>query len=139
MTDAVTDAVSLAGALLAALAFGAGAFLSFVLAPMVFRVLAPAEASGFLRALFPRYYAFLLACGVGLVGTGLARPELLPAAVGLAGLAAGSLALVPRINAARDAGEAGASRFRRLHGLSVAINLAMLVASGWLVAAFAGP
>jgi len=76
---------------------------------------------------------------VGLVGAGLARTDLLPAAVGLAGLAAGSLALVPRINAARDAGPAGAARFRRLHGLSVAINLAMLGASGWLVAAFAGP
>lgn len=134
----MTDAVTLTGAFLAALAFGAGAFLSFVLAPMVFKVLAPAEASGFLRAMFPRYYAFLLACGLGLVGVGLAQPELLPAAVGLAALAAGSLALVPRINTARDAGEAGAARFRRLHGLSVAINLAMLGASGWLVAGYAG-
>jgi len=135
----MTEAVNLAGALLAALAFGAGTFVSFVLAPMVFRVLEPAQASGFLRAMFPRYYAFLLACGLGLAGTGLVRTELLPAAAGLAGLAAGSLALVPRINAARDAGADGAARFRRLHGLSVAINLAMLVASGWLVAGFAGP
>ena len=137
MTDTVTHVLTLAGALLAALAFGAGGFVSFVLAPMVFRVLEPAEASRFLRAMFPRYYAFLLGCGLGLAATGLARPSLLPAAVGLAGIAAGSLALVPRINAARDAGPAGAARFRRLHGLSVAINLAMLFASGWLVAGLA--
>jgi len=135
----VTDAIHIITALAAALALGAVVFLSFVLAPMVFRVLEPESASRFLRALFPRYYRFLLACFVVLSGlVGFTRPGLILVAVALAMLAAGSLALVPRINAARDAGEAGASRFRRLHGLSVAINLAMLVGSGWLVAAFAG-
>ena len=124
------------GALLAALAFGTGAFVSFVLAPMVFRVLEPAAASRFLRAMFPRYYAFLLACGAGVGLAALGRPGLLPAAAVLAALAAASLALVPRINAARDKGPAGARQFRRLHGLSVLLNLAMLAASGWLVAGY---
>lgn len=135
----MTEAIEIITALVAGLALGAGAFLSFVLAPMVFRVLEPPEASRFLRALFPRYYRVLLACGVVLAGlVGFVRPGLLAPAVALAMLAGASLALVPRINAARDAGEPAAGRFRRLHGLSVVLNLAMLVASGWMVAVLAG-
>ena len=134
----MTSAAAILGAILAATAFGAAVFVSFFLAPMVFRVLEPAAASRFLRAMFPRYYACLLACGAGLVGLSLAVPGIGPASIALAALAAVSTALVPRINAARDAGEAMKRRFRQLHGLSVALNLGMLAASGWLVARLAG-
>ncbi len=126
-----------AAALLAALAFGANAFLSFVLAPMVFRVLEAPAASVFLRTLFPRYYAFTVAVGAALVlAAVLSTGRGLVVAVILTLLAAASLLLVPRINAARDAGEPAADRFRRLHGASVILNLGMLVASGWLVVLF---
>lgn len=134
----MSSAIAILGAILAGAAFGAVVFVSFVLAPMVFRALEPASASRFLRAMFPRYYAYLLACGAGLAGVGLAVPGIGPASVALAALAAASILLVPRINAARDAGEARRRRFRQLHGLSVALNLGMLAASGWAVARLAG-
>ncbi|MEJ2514811.1 MAG: DUF4149 domain-containing protein [Gammaproteobacteria bacterium] len=130
------DMTQVAAALLAGLAFGANAFLSFVLAPMVFRVLEGPAASAFLRALFPRYYAFTAAVGAGLLLATVLAGTGWSAAAALTLLAAASLALVPRINAARDAGEAAAARFRRLHGASVVLNLGMLAASGWLVVLF---
>ncbi len=42
-------------------------------------------------------------------------------------LEAVSLAMVPRINAARDAGETGQAAFSRLHRISVLLTLAILV------------
>ena len=38
-----------------------------------------------------------------------------------------SLKMVPLINAARDAGEAGASRFHKLHRLSVGLTVIVLL------------
>ena len=131
---AALDAIT---ALLSALAFGAVMFVSFALAPLVFRVLEPPAAGRFLRAMFPRYYRVLVASGVGLSLLCLGRGGLVVPAAALAVLAAASLGLVPRINAAKDAGPSAAGRFRRLHGASVVLNLGMLAASGWLVVALA--
>ncbi len=134
----VPDSFGLALAVTGGLGAGVIICLSFLVAPLVFKTVDGPAASRFLRALFPRYYRALLA--LALIATGLAlagAPAGLWAAGSWLAAAAGSLALVPAINAARDAGDAGAARFRRLHGLSVGLNLVMLVACAWIVAALA--
>lgn len=118
---------------------GAMGFFSFVVAPTVFQALDGESAGRFLRTVFPRYYLFGAGCSVVLVLAALIAPAaggwVLAGGVALAALALGSLALVPAINRARDAGAAGAQRFRRLHGASVALNLvALLVAVGVSIA-----
>lgn len=122
---------------------GSIVFLSFVLAPLIFRTLEAEAASSLLRALFPRYYRLgLLCCATGL-GTAVLLATSYPsaAAAGCAVLLAGmtistgySLQLVPRINAARDSGKDRV--FERLHLRSVVLNGANLVlAIGALVLA----
>lgn len=121
----------------AAIWVGAIVFQSFFVAPVLFRQVSGADASRFLRALFPRFYWLGLGCGAamlaGMLAAGLAGQAdggagwLLPATVAMLLAEAVSLWLVPRINAARDAGEAGAGRFRTLHALSVALTLAVLL------------
>jgi hypothetical protein len=121
----------------AAIWVGAIVFQSFFVAPVLFRQVAGADASRFLRALFPRFYWLGLGCGAAmLAGTAAVGSAgradgpagwLLPATVAMLLAEAVSLWLVPRINAARDAGAAGAGRFRALHGLSVALTLAVLL------------
>lgn len=115
-------------------------FFSFGVAPVIFRVLG-AEAGGrFVRALFPRYYAWgVVGAAVALpafLGVPLAFPEYKGPWVGVqAGLIlAGVLiflycgnSLTPAINAARDEGPAGAERFDRLHRRSVQWNAVALV------------
>ena len=121
----------------AAIWVGAIVFQSFFVAPVLFRQVAGADASRVLRALFPRFYYLGLGCGAamlaGLIAAGLAgRADgsagwLLPATLAMLLAEIVSLWLVPRINAARDAGEAGAARFRTLHALSVALTLVVLL------------
>jgi hypothetical protein len=109
--------------------------LSFVVAPLVFKTLDGPAASRFLRALFPRYYRFLavLALAAVLLVVFSGHHGLWPALVWLAA-AVLSLVLVPAINAARDAGASGATRFKALHGLSVGLNFVMLGGSALLAA-----
>lgn len=134
----VPDSFGLALAVTGGLGAGVIICLSFLVAPLVFKTVDGPAASRFLRALFPRYYRALLA--LGLIATGLAlagpRAALLPSVSWLLA-AAGSVALVPAINTARDAGASGEARFRRLHGLSVGLNGVMLLACCWIVAAMA--
>ncbi|MEE4378172.1 MAG: DUF4149 domain-containing protein [Candidatus Competibacteraceae bacterium] len=116
---------------------GAITFHSFIVAPLVFKNLETDQARVFLRALFPRFFKFGLGCGIVLVlalvmtGSGLGWSAvllgLLGTAVVMTGLEAYSLWLIPSINAARDAGDAGAKRFKFLHGLSVLLTLAILL------------
>jgi len=110
-------------------------FFALAVAPTVFRAL-PAEPAGvFLRAMFPRYYFWGLAAAI--LATLLA---LFAHADGAVTVACGIVTvmfvfarqqLMPAINRARDARVAGdegaAGRFRRLHGLSVLVNLAQLL------------
>ncbi|MEO0975349.1 MAG: DUF4149 domain-containing protein [Pseudomonadota bacterium] len=112
--------------------FGGMVFFPAVVAPRVFKVLSPASAGEFLRALFPAYYAFMIVSAT-IAALGFhARPRI---ALGLGAVALSTLLvrqlLVPRINAARDAQLAGdtsaAQRFARGHHLSVAINMVQLV------------
>jgi hypothetical protein len=132
----VSDSFRLALAVTGGLGAGVIVCLSFLVAPLVFKTLDGPSASRFLRALFPRYYRALLALSV--LATALAIAGIpagrWPASLWLLA-AAGSLMLIPAINSARDAGPAGEARFRRLHGLSVGLNLVMLLACGWIVAA----
>jgi hypothetical protein len=121
----------------AAVWVGAIVFQSFFVAPVLFRQVSGPDASRVLRALFPRFYWLGLGCGAamvaGILAAGLAGPAaggtgwLLPATALMLLAEALSLWLVPRINAARDAGDAGAARFRSLHALSVALTLAVLL------------
>ena len=111
--------------------------IAVLAAPTVFAVL-PAEAAGpYLRRLFPRYFALAAALGLvaGAVALAGGRAE---AAVLLAldaACFAAALALVPRLDAARDRGD---SAFRRLHAGTVVFNalgaLAALVAVAVLAA-----
>lgn len=121
-----------------------GAMLLFaaVTAPTVFRTLDSASAGRFLRRLFPRYYAFGLAASllylvatVGLVTRGevVGGIWLIAGGVFLVAAVVASLALIPAINAARDAGVTEANRFRRLHHLSVLLNLLSMVVTLGLV------
>jgi Domain of unknown function (DUF4149) len=115
-------------------------FFSFGVAPLIFRVLG-AEAGGrFVRALFPRYYAWgAMSAAIALpayVGVPLSYPEYRGPMVGVqAVLILGSIlimlyagnVLTPAINAARDAGPAQEARFRRLHRRSVRLNGVVLL------------
>jgi len=116
-----------------AVLLGAMVFFPAVVAPLVFRVLEPADAGAFLRALFPRYYLFMILTS-GLAGLLLLFSAPLSAAVLLA-IAASTLWirqwLVPRLNAWRDQAQAGdataEARFERGHRLSVAVNMVQLL------------
>lgn len=121
------------------LLLGAMVFFPAVVAPLVFRTLEPAAAGAFLRALFPRYYAFMIATS-GIAGLLLLPTD--PVAAALLLLVAASTLwvrqwLVPRLNGWRDqelAGdEAAGRRFARGHRLSVAINVAQLLLIGVLL------
>lgn len=116
---------------------GAIVFQSAVVAPAVFTVLDESQARGFLRMLFPRLFRLGLACGVVMAtalaitsvssrGSDLLTTLALVTAIMLI-FQAISLSLVPLINAARDAGESGAARFKRLHRLSVSLTVFVLL------------
>lgn len=124
-------------AIASSLLLGGMAFFSGVVAPMVFTKLEPAVAGGFIRAVFPWYYLYLVATAAA------AALALLPvrgfeAMVALAIAGAGMVArqaLMPAINRERDAGNH--ARFDRLHRLSVWLNGAQLLAAIVLVALIA--
>jgi Domain of unknown function (DUF4149) len=120
--------IAIAALLATSLLFGGMTLYSFGFAPLVFTAL-PADVAGqLLRRAFPHYYLFVLltaaAAGVALwpgdpVASGLM------AATAIIAIVARQL-LMPAINAARDAD--AKSRFNRLHGLSVALNMVQLAA-----------
>jgi hypothetical protein len=125
-------------------------FFSFAVAPIVFRVLDPPLAAKFLRALFPRYYAWGATAGAialpAFVAGPLCYPEYRGPLVGVQAMAilfcilvmlyAGN-SLTPAINAARDAGAEGADRFERLHRRSVRLNAIVLIVGSALLIRFA--
>ena len=116
---------------------GAMLFFPSVVAPVVFTSLPEAQAGVFLRSMFPRYYAFMIA--LSLIAALLflvANDESAYQAaivclfVGLSTLWVRQW-LLPRINTARDAQLAGdveaGRRFDRDHKLSVGMNMVQLV------------
>jgi hypothetical protein len=125
-------------------------FFTFGVAPILFQVLDAAAAARFVRALFPRYYAWGATWGgvalAALVCGTLTHPELrgpwvaVQAGLILAGtltMLYGGNTLTPAINAARDAGPPAQDRFDRLHRLGVRLNGFVLVAGLTLLVAFA--
>lgn len=133
-------AVFAAGLLAAACLLGGMVFFVAVLAPLVFTRLDAASSGPFIRATFPRYYLYVLATSALAAVLLVARDP--ASALILALVAAATVwlwrGLMPRINALRDADLGGdaasASRFARLHRLSVAVNtVQLLAAAGVLV------
>jgi len=129
---------------------GAILFFSFGVAPIIFRVLAPDQAAKFVRALFPRYYAWGSYCGAialaSYIGGVMTHPELrgprvlavaLPLLVGTLIMLYCGNGLTPAINSARDAGPEQKGKFDRLHKLSVRLNGVVLLAGLALLVAFA--
>ena len=116
---------------------GAIVFQSAVVAPAVFVELDAAAARSFLRLLFPRFFRLGLICGalmlVSSIGFGIVAGwtttvnAIAWTTCVMVVLQAASLAMVPYINAARDAGEAGQARFARLHHISVLLTVVNLL------------
>jgi hypothetical protein len=129
---------------------GSTLFFTFGVAPILFKVLG-AEAGGrFVRALFPRYYAWgVICCAIALpalVCGPLGFPELRGPMVGAqATLVAACLVillfcgntLTPLINEALDEGPASAARFDRLYRDSVRLNAVVLLIGLALLVGFA--
>jgi hypothetical protein len=116
-----------------ALAFGGMTFFSAVMAPLVFTKLPFDTAGAFIRQVFPWYYLTIgavSALAAVLLLIGQAYGVALLAAVTALGFGYARQILMPKINAARDAGEE--ARFNRLHRFSVIINGAQ-----WLMIAAA--
>ena len=114
------------------LTLGGLLFFPAVVAPTVFKSLPEAAAGAFLRALFPRYYLFLIAGSAAAAlahGRSAPEPALLAGAVSLS-TAAVLFLLVPKINALRDqqlAGDQAAGRaFDRAHRLSVGVDFVQI-------------
>jgi len=125
-----------------ALVLGGMVFFAFFMTPLVFAKLERPIAAGFLRAVFPVYYQVMAVLSVLAALPIWYRAE----AVVLSGIAVififVKVLLLPPINRARDArdlyadgtggdagGDAGGeARFKRLHRLSVLINLTQMIA-----------
>jgi hypothetical protein len=105
-------------------------FFGAIMAPLVFTKLAPDVAGPFIRAAFPRYYAFIIvSAGLGAGGFLLRGEAVSTIALALIVLLTCWLWfwLIPHLNALRDAGnDAG---FARGHRLSVWLNGAELIAA----------
>ena len=116
---------------------GAMLFFPSVVAPVVFTSLPEAQAGAFLRSMFPRYYAFMIALSLiaALLFLAVSDESAYQAAIVCVFVGVSTLWvrqwLLPRINTARDAqlaGDVEAGRhFDRDHKLSVGINLLQLV------------
>lgn len=111
--------------LLVAANVGVMVFFAKVAAPLIFKVLPKEWAGTYLRALFPKYFAYL-----GL--TSLLAAFFEPATTLRLALALCAFTfflslwlLTPSINRARDTGSQ--RLFGALHGLSVMLNLSQLV------------
>ena len=129
---------------------GSVAFLSFGVAPIIFRVLGMEAGGKFTRVLFPRYYLWGATAGAIALPAVVCGPMTYPELRGPAVLVqavfvmAGALimlycgnSLTPAINAARDSGPGGAAKFDRLHKRSVRLNAVVLVIGAGLLIAFA--
>ncbi|WP_341896291.1 DUF4149 domain-containing protein [Ferrovibrio terrae] len=126
-----------------AILLGAMLFFSFVVTPVVFRTLDGEPASRFLRALFPLYYLVIIVLGAiaALMLVLVAQPMAAAAMAVTAALAVltrqGLIPQLDALRAGRAAGEAVATqRFRRLHGLSMVINLAQMLAVAAVLSIF---
>jgi uncharacterized membrane protein len=125
-----------------ALLLGGMVFFAVLIAPLVFRVLEAEPGGRFIRALFPRYYAWLIGCAAA---AAVALFPLSKLDSGLMALVAGMAVwlrqvLMPRINALSDrakAGDALAQReFDRAHRLSVVANVIQMGVAAAVLSGF---
>lgn len=114
---------------------GAMLFFSVVVTPVAFKALDGEHISTYLRALFPLYYLVIVICGaIGAIALALIETPVSAALLALVAAVALLMrqAVLPRLDglrAGRAAGEPVATRqFKRLHGLSMAVNLAQIMA-----------
>jgi hypothetical protein len=122
---------------------GSMVFFAVVVAPKVFQVLPPDQASIFLRAFFPNYYLWglLVAAASTLIAVWTSWTISLACAAVAVLFVYARQVLMPKINSARDAqlrGESGAGgKFKQLHLQSVIVNglqlLILIAAAAWLV------
>ena len=126
--------MTLLALLLAAVLLGGMTFFSFGFAPVLFAQMGEAQVRPLLRGTFPYYY--LAVIGVAAVAALAAAFVSAPAAILLAAIAATTVyahqILMPRINAATDAGDTRAFGLR--HGGSVALQLVQIGLAGWALA-----
>lgn len=125
-----------------ALLLGGMIFFAAVMAPLVFTRLPADQAGTFIRAVFPVYYLYVLATSV------IAALALAPAlATRWDGAVMAIVAvltiwlrqgLMPRINTLSDASRSGDGtakrRFDAAHRMSVALNMAQIIAAGVVLA-----
>jgi len=120
--------------LVTATLFGGMVFFSFGFAPVLFKQLPMEKVRPLLRGTFPYYYLVVIAVSALAMAVALAVSPL--AAGLLGGIAISTLyarqILMPQINAATDRGDD--SSFKRLHGVSVVIQLIQIGMAGWAVA-----
>ena len=104
-------------------------FFSAIIAPTVFKALDEKNAGIFLRAFFPKYYIFGIILGFIALISGIKAMSLilLSMIVAMILLSIISRLMIPVINAARDMGVEGESRFKKLHTLSVFLNILTLI------------
>jgi hypothetical protein len=123
--------MSMIALLLAATLLGGMVFFSFGFAPVLFAQLPMDKVRPLLRGTFPYYYLAVIAL------SGVAALATIPVS-GLASALLGVICLTTiyarqdlmgRINAATDRGDSGA--FKRLHGLSVLVQLLQIGLAGW--------
>jgi hypothetical protein len=119
--------------LISSFLFGGMLLFSASFAAFLFKSLPPAEASSLIRKAFPPFYIFVAVTSV--IAALLALVSSLFSASILALIALSTIPtrqiLMPAINAATDAKLK--QRFLVLHGLSVVITLAHIVAVGFVI------
>jgi hypothetical protein len=120
-----------------ALLFGGMVLYAFGFAAFLFTALPPGMAGPTIRRAFPHFYLFVLVSAA--VAAALLWPHDQLAAVLLAAIAVTTIptrqVLMPAINEATDSG--AKSRFKWLHGLSVAITIGHIGLAGYVIARFA--
>ena len=104
-------------------------FFSAIIAPTVFKALDEKNAGIFLRAFFPKYYIFGIILGFIALILGIKAMSLILVSMVIAMILLSIISrlMIPIINAARDMGVEGESRFKKLHTLSVFLNILTLI------------
>ncbi|MEO0919424.1 MAG: DUF4149 domain-containing protein [Pseudomonadota bacterium] len=119
--------------LMTAMLFGGMTFFSFGFAPVLFKQLPMDKVRPLLRGTFPYYY--LAVIGMSAVATAAALAVSGHATIVLAVILIATIyarqILMPQINAATDRDDQ--TMFKRLHGLSVVIQLVQIGLAAWAV------
>ena len=118
---------------MAAMLFGGITFFSFGFAPVLFKQLPVDKVRPLLRGTFPYYY--LAVIGMSAVATASAmvvsgRATIVLSVILISTMYARQI-LMSQINAATDRDDK--TMFKRLHGLSVVIQLVQIGLAGWAV------